>query len=233
MLQSGCSALRTSCERSRCPTSAFHSVGRGWPVDPALPSSGRTGGVVRFSIPDRAVGPLPVVAGQQPEWAARTQRRSHLLHVMANAPKGVHPLAVDLFTLPGLLQDRALWSDPRYFRCTVLPASSSNGARSAAPTALASASMPLSARIRRVRRPGAIAIGTIPAGNRQSLSVSRRPRSTMQLCWRRPCSRRTDPALLRDVPGEWSGRYEWPAAVTESWYAFALWNSDPDLPCRC
>jgi hypothetical protein len=65
------------------------SVGRGWPV-----------AVTEF----RFVSGGLEGAGEQAAWEGE-------------APKGITPLAVDLFTTRDFYQDVKLWSDPRYFRC--------------------------------------------------------------------------------------------------------------------
>jgi hypothetical protein len=65
------------------------SVGRGWPV-----------GVMDFAY----VGGGLEGEGQQAAWDG-------------SVPDGVVPLERDLFTTKDFYQDRALWSDPRYFRC--------------------------------------------------------------------------------------------------------------------
>ena len=65
------------------------SVGRGWPV--SVTEFGYVGGGLEGE-------------GRQAAWDGR-------------APDGVVPLERDLFTTKDFYQDRALWSDPRYFRC--------------------------------------------------------------------------------------------------------------------
>jgi len=65
------------------------SVGRGWPVP-----------VMEFGF----VGGGLEGEGQQAAFEGQ-------------APRGVAPLDVDLFTTKDFYQDETLWSDPRYFRC--------------------------------------------------------------------------------------------------------------------
>src|SRR5262245_9936154 len=86
------------------PQIDFKSVGRGAPVTVdagALPVIGATyqgGG-----------GP-----GNQANQAPRTYIGSA---PPGQSPKGIEPLARDMFTSDDFYKDRALWSDPRYFRC--------------------------------------------------------------------------------------------------------------------
>jgi hypothetical protein len=92
------------------PDIGFESVGRGRPLLLDIEDSPLVGPVEALGDPFS-----PGALGAQPGQGG--ERRFIGAARGGAAPAGIEPLAVDVFTSADFYADRALWSDPRYFRC--------------------------------------------------------------------------------------------------------------------
>jgi hypothetical protein len=188
----------------------FPSVGRGGPLAVAIPVETWT------DLADREAPPPAVIPGfperHWPVGPSGTVRP----RPDGGPPEGIEPLPVDVFTSEDFYADRALWSDPRYFRCNssaALEAQWSSGLIGDAP-------------------PGSAAWGFCDRDYPREAIVSPYGFETAAAHYEALLAEtrvRGGPTAhsYATVPGDWTGRYVWPRG--QNWYAELFWNQIPTI----
>ena len=95
----------------------FKSVGRGAPLVSTIPGEYPVTDRARLELypdNDRLVGPW---RPQRPGPSGQRVQRNEGSAWDGASPAGIAPLPVDVFTTKDFYANKALWNDPRYFRC--------------------------------------------------------------------------------------------------------------------
>jgi hypothetical protein len=215
-----------AAEAQTQPDIGFPSVGRAAPLAASLPSR----------LPPTSEEQAALLMGEAPfVGPLRVRVRGYFIgNLRPNAlgsafdgavPEGIEPLRVDVFTSRDFYADRALWSDPRYWRCN-------------SPIGLESQHSPL----------GGARLPTIEDGDSAKAAWGfcdkDYPREAIVSPYGFATAEEHYAALLEEtrgrggptehsyasVPGELNGRYAWGgASATENWYGFALWSQIPTI----